>query len=91
MTDSGTTPVPDGWEREEMVAGMGTVTSLWDGPQIGGGLKCDRCDHFIPIDELAEPVCPMCDSRGLIGTIIQGRQEVTMLFPSGLYRNEEDE
>lgn len=93
MTDSAEddTDVPDGWVREELVAGMGTVGSfgLTDGyVGMGSGFKCEPCQHFIPIDALDDDTCPCCGTSGMIGTVVMGRQEVTALYPEGWFDGE---
>ncbi|UIO98931.1 hypothetical protein Hbl1158_10330 [Halobaculum sp. CBA1158] len=78
--------VPDGWIRRDLIGGMDTVGSLglaekYEG--IGGGYCCRPCDHYVPIDAVDEPVCPMCGYSSMIGTVIMGTQEVTALHPEG--------
>lgn len=81
---SETIEVPSGWVREELIAGMKTVGR--DGYKgVGGGYKCDRCEHFIPIEALDDDVCPSCGRAGMIGTVIMGTQEVTSLHPEGWF------
>lgn len=93
MTDSarektrGNHDVPDGWLREDVIGGMDTV-GFRDGADIGGGFKCDPCGHFIPIDALDDDVCPMCGRGGMIGTIVAGVQEFTLLYPANFYDKE---
>lgn len=84
----GDAQVPDGWVREEIVAGMATVGAgdLYDHyPGMGGGYKCDACDHFVPIEALDDDTCPCCGTSGMIGTVIMGSQEVTALYPGGWF------
>lgn len=90
MTESGTER--DGWVREEIVAGMGTVgmsDQLDTYLGMGGGYKCRHCDHFIPIEALDDDTCPRCENSGMIGTVIQGRQEVTAMYPKGWFDDDE--
>lgn len=80
--------VPEGWVREDLVAGMDTIGDLGIASEyvgMGGGFKCEPCDHFIPIESVDEAECPVCGTRGLIGTIIMGRQDVTALYPEGWF------
>lgn len=79
--------IPDGWRRETVLAGMDTV-GYEDGADISGGYKCESCSHFIPINAIDEATCPGCGSSGLIGTIVAGRQEFTVLFPEDHFDEE---
>ena len=79
--------IPDGWVREDRLDGMNLVHE--DG-HFGGVYKCDRCDHFIPIETVDEAVCPSCGTGGLIGTVIMGTQEVTFLYPADFFDDESD-
>lgn len=80
--------IPDGWVREELVAGMDTVGSLGFADEyvgLGGGFKCERCQHFVPIESIDDDSCPSCGTSGMIGTIIMGTQHVTALYPEGWF------
>lgn len=83
--------IPDGWVREELIAGMDTVGSFGIPDEyvgMGGGYKCDPCGHFIPLESLDEATCPLCGTSGLIGTVIMGTQRVTALYPEGWFDDE---
>lgn len=76
--------VPDGWVREEKIVGMNVVGR--DGYQdIGGGYKCETCDHYIPIESIDDSCCPMCGTCGMLGTVIMGSQEHHILSPKGWF------
>lgn len=78
---------PEGWVREEIVAGMGTVgicDHFEDFVGMGSGLKCRHCEHFVPIDAVGDRRCPSCD-RATTGTVIMGRQDVTVMHPEGWF------
>lgn len=79
--------IPDGWVRKEVVAGMDTVglSGFDDDLGMGGGFDCPECGHYIPIDALDDDTCPMCGHRGMIGTVIMGRQEITAFYPEGWF------
>lgn len=80
--------VPDGWVREELIAGMDTVGSLGLAEQyagMGGGYKCETCDHYIPLESIEGDACPSCDTSGMIGTVIMGTQTVTAMYPEGWF------
>lgn len=68
---------PDGWRRETRITG----TNHWE-DDLAGGYYCPDCDHYIPIDQAEAAECPVCEKRGLIGTIISGTQEATYLLRS---------
>ncbi|WP_256394150.1 hypothetical protein [Natronoarchaeum rubrum] len=88
MSDGAEQEVPDGWVREELVAGMDTVGTLGYADEyvgMGGGYKCRHCSHYIPIESLDDDTCPLCETGGMIGTIIMGMQEVTALYPEGWF------
>lgn len=79
---------PDGWVREELIAGMDTVGTFGVPEEyvgMGGGYKCGSCDHFVPIEAIDDAVCPACDTGGMIGTVIMGTQEVVSLHPDGWF------
>jgi len=85
-TSTNRNELPDGWEKRELVAGMETVGSFTDDyAGMGGGYKCERCNHYIPIKAIDDDTCPACGRNGLIGTIIKGRQEITAAYPSGWF------
>lgn len=79
--------VPDGWVREERLAGMDTIGR--DGyDDIGGGFKCDNCAHYVPLESIEGDTCPQCGRGGMIGTVVMGIQEVTILSPEGWFSDE---
>lgn len=80
--------VPDGWVREVRTAGMDTVGSFSDYEDCSGGYKCDTCGHYIPIKSIDVDVCPMCGRGGMIGTVVMGLQEITVLSPEGWFDGE---
>lgn len=76
--------VPAGWVREQLVAGMDTVGSFGSADEyvgMGGGFKCDQCQHFIPIESVDDSTCPSCGTSGMVGTVIMGTQVVTAMHP----------
>lgn len=79
--------VPDGWVREDVVAGMDTIgySAFDDDLGMSGGFKCGSCNHFIPLKAVEKPTCPSCGRGGMIGTVIMGRQEVTAMYPEGWF------
>lgn len=80
--------VPEGWVREELVAGMDTVGTFGFEDEyvgMGGGYKCGPCQHFIPLESVDDNACPACGTGGMIGTVIMGTQEVTALYPEGWF------
>lgn len=94
-TPQDTHETPDGWTREDIVAGMDTVgigDHFDEFLGLGSGYRCRRCEHFIPIDALDDDddTCPRCEHSGMIGTVIMGRQDVTVMYPDGWF-DEEDE
>lgn len=79
---------PDGWVREEIVAGMDTVGSLGfadDYLGMGSGYNCRECNHYLPIEALDDDTCPRCGTSGMIGTVIMGRKEVMVMYPEGWF------
>jgi len=90
-SESQTVRVPDGWVREEIIGGMDTVGTLGMADEylgMGGGYNCDTCEHYIPTEALEDATCPSCERSGMIGTIVQGRQEITALYPEGWFDDE---
>ena len=89
VADGGTqVTVPEGWVRQEVIAGMKTVGLSDTFDQylgMGSGYKCESCAHYIPIESLEDDTCPSCDGSGMIGTVIMGRQEITALYPEGWF------
>ncbi len=84
--------IPDGWEREELIAGMDTVGSfsisdVYIG--MGGGYKCNQCQHFVPLESVDDDACPLCDRCGMIATVIMGTQRVTALYPEGWFDDDD--
>jgi len=75
------------WQREEIIAGMDTIGPLApdDYLGMGGGYKCEDCDHFVPLESVDDATCPRCGRGGMIGTVIMGRQEVTAYYPEGWF------
>lgn len=96
VTDGGvdsTSETPDGWTREEIVAGMDTVgisDHFDEFLGLGSAYKCRRCEHYIPIDALDDDTCPRCEHSGMIGTVIMGRQDVTAMYPDGWFDDEDE-
>lgn len=86
---------PDGWTREEIVAGMDTVgisDHFDEFLGLGSGYRCRRCEHFIPINALDDDddTCPRCEHSGMNGTVIMGRQDVTAMYPDGWFDDEDE-
>ena len=77
--------VPDGWVRQVRTAGMDTVSNFNDHNECSGGYKCDSCEHYVPIKSIDDDACPMCERRGMIGTVVMGLQQVTVLSPEGWF------
>jgi len=87
-TDGTGRDIPEGWVRNELIAGMDTVGTLGfadDFAGMGGGYKCRHCDHYIPIESLDDDTCPLCGNSGMVGTVIMGKQKITAMYPEGWF------